>query len=277
MKIFDPPPLTQWNVLSLGAGVQSSCLALMAAKGEITPMPDFAVFADTHDEPKSVYDWLDWLEEQLPFPVYRVSKGKLSDSIYVRPMKDGKRHCVQSNIPAFTVGGGMIQRQCTSMYKIQPIVSEVRKRCKIKRGQKNITVTQWVGISWDELQRMKESRELYSKNRWPLIELRMRRIDCLNWMKSNGYPVPPRSACIYCPYKRDSEWRELKIHNPDEFEIACEIDERYRKNKKIAGHGSDVYLHKSLKPLREVDFANDEDKGQQVWDFQAECEGMCGV
>ena len=34
-------------VLSLGAGVQSSTLALMAAKGEVTPMPDVAVFADT--------------------------------------------------------------------------------------------------------------------------------------------------------------------------------------------------------------------------------------
>ena len=56
------------NVLSLGAGVQSSTMALMAAKGEITPMPDCAIFADTQAEPQSVYDYLDWLEKQLPFP-----------------------------------------------------------------------------------------------------------------------------------------------------------------------------------------------------------------
>ncbi len=43
------------TVLSLGAGVQSTCMALMAAKGEITPMPDYAIFADTA-EPRHVYE-----------------------------------------------------------------------------------------------------------------------------------------------------------------------------------------------------------------------------
>lgn len=35
------------HVISLGAGVQSSTMALMAANGEITPMPKCAIFADT--------------------------------------------------------------------------------------------------------------------------------------------------------------------------------------------------------------------------------------
>ena len=44
---FSPEIDTKWNVLNLGAGVQSSTLALMAATGAITPMLDFAIFADT--------------------------------------------------------------------------------------------------------------------------------------------------------------------------------------------------------------------------------------
>lgn len=64
--------------LSLGAGVQSSTLALMAAAGEVTPMPDGAIFADTQAEPASVYRWLDRLETMLPFPVHRVTAGSLS-------------------------------------------------------------------------------------------------------------------------------------------------------------------------------------------------------
>ena len=68
------------NIISLGAGVQSSTMALMAAHGEITPMPVAAIFADTQAEPTSVYRWLDWLEKQLPFPVYRVSQGSLTDA-----------------------------------------------------------------------------------------------------------------------------------------------------------------------------------------------------
>ena len=69
------------TVISLGAGVQSSVMALMAAHGEITPMPDCAIFADTQAEPTRVYEWLSWLETQLPFPVHKVTKGSLRESI----------------------------------------------------------------------------------------------------------------------------------------------------------------------------------------------------
>jgi hypothetical protein len=66
-------------------------MALMAAKGEIGPMPVAAIFADTQDEPKSVYVWLDWLEKQLPFPTHRVTVGKLSDrSLLMKRTKDGR-------------------------------------------------------------------------------------------------------------------------------------------------------------------------------------------
>ena len=69
------------HIISLGAGVQSSTMSLMAKHGEITPMPKAAVFADTGGEPRKVYTWLDWLEKQLPFPVYRVDNGNLKEDI----------------------------------------------------------------------------------------------------------------------------------------------------------------------------------------------------
>tara|TARA_R110001606_G_scaffold340650_1_gene488896 strand:- start:353 stop:583 length:231 start_codon:yes stop_codon:yes gene_type:complete len=59
------------RILSLGAGVQSSTLALMIEKG-LVPMIDAAIFADTGAEPKKVYEWLNWLEKQVSFPVLRV-------------------------------------------------------------------------------------------------------------------------------------------------------------------------------------------------------------
>jgi 3'-phosphoadenosine 5'-phosphosulfate sulfotransferase (PAPS reductase)/FAD synthetase len=68
------------RVLSLGAGVQSTTLALMAARGEIEA-PDCAIFADTGWEPRAVYEHLDRLEDALPYPVYRVSAGNLRDDI----------------------------------------------------------------------------------------------------------------------------------------------------------------------------------------------------
>ena len=99
------------HIISLGAGVQSSTMALMAAAGEITPMPTAAIFADTQDEPQSVYRWLDWLEKQLPFPTYRVTAGRLSDAIVKWDF---------TQIPAFK-SGSMGKRQCTRHYKLDPI------------------------------------------------------------------------------------------------------------------------------------------------------------
>jgi hypothetical protein len=284
MKLFEPPPLTKWNVLNLGAGVQSSCLALMAAKGEITPMPDFAVFADTQAEPKSVYDWLDWLEKQLPFSVYRVTKGNLTeDSLKVHIAKEGHER-VQRIIPAFGLledgtKTAAIGRSCTADYKIKAIIGKIRNECGILRGQKIITVTQWIGISWDELQRAKSASHQFTQHRFPLIERRMRRHDCMDWMLKHGYPEPPRSACVYCPFHSDTEWRRLRDEEPQEFQRAIEFDKQLRQvhknhNKRLK---MEVYLHNSCKPLDEIDFDSDEQKGQLVWDFQAECEGMCGL
>lgn len=284
MKLFEPPPPTKYNVLNLGAGVQSSCLALMAAHGEVIPMPDFAVFADTQAEPQSVYDWLDWLESQLPFPVYRVSKGNLTDdSLKVHIAKAGHER-VNNLIPAFGVlkngvKTAAIGRKCTNDYKILPLLREIKNLCSINKGQSSITVTQWIGISYDEMQRMKDSRVKWAQHRWPLIEKKMRRHDCLNWMKSHGYPEPPRSACVYCPFHSDTEWKRLRDNHPHEFLKAIEFDKKLRTmhknhNKRL---NMEVYLHPSCKPLDEIDFDDDIDKGQQVWDFMAECEGMCGV
>lgn len=291
-SILQKPPETKYNVLSLGAGVQSSCLALMAAKGDITPMPDFAVFADTQAEPQSVYDWLDWLEKELPFPVYRVTNGNLTeDSLKLhertRDSKNGVAKkgetLVRKLIPAFGIlpngeKTAAIGRICTADYKIKPIIKFLRQHCGIKHGQKTVTITQWIGISWDEASRMKYARHSWYQNRWPLLEKKMHRHQCLKWMRDNEYPEPPRSACVYCPFHSDTEWRRLRDYEPDEFSRAIQFDKKLRAtHKEDKKTKMEVYLHSSCKPLNEIDFDSDEDKGQQVWDFTDECEGMCGL
>ncbi len=66
------------TVISLGGGVQSSVMALMASQGAFDAIPDCAIFADTHWEPPSLYTLLDWLAERLGFPVYVVDNGRES-------------------------------------------------------------------------------------------------------------------------------------------------------------------------------------------------------
>lgn len=272
------------HLISLGAGVQSSTLALMAAKGEIGPMPKAAIFADTQAEPVSVYKWLDWLESQLPFPVYRVTAGSLTKTA-LTPRINRKTHqaYLRKLIPAYTLNPdgskGLLGRDCTKDHKIVPLTAKARKLGNIQRGQKTLGVVQWIGISLDEVSRMKPSRIPWSKHRWPLIEMEMSRHDCLNWMVKNGYPKPPRSACIYCPFHSNAEWSRLKRDEPDEFQKAVRFEQDLQKlHASHEGKGkikSLPFLHKELKPIDQIDF--DEDPRQGFMDFVNECEGMCGV
>jgi hypothetical protein len=108
--------------------------------------------------------------------------------------------------------------------------------------------------------------------------MKMTRRDCKTWMGVMGYPEPPRSACVYCPFHSDAEWRRLRNDEPEGFEKAVWFERKWRSAcKKDKGLLMEVYLHRSCKPLDQIDFDNDIDKGQLAFDFQAECEGMCGL
>lgn len=263
------------HVLSLGAGVQSSTMALMAAHGEILPMPKCAVFADTQDEPAPVYEWLDWLEKALPFPVIRVTQGSLSKHV-TRPYFSVKNQKMTAySIPAYVKSEdgshGIMTRQCTSDYKVKPIDRELTRQM---RDSDVKSCFKWIGISLDEIYRMKPSRRTTVEHRWPLVENRIRRHDCLLWMKRNGYPEPPRSACIYCPYHSNAEWRNL---SKEDFKKAVDFEKEYQK----AHVSSDTlhsipFLHNSRVPLDQVDLSTDEERGQSMM-FNSECEGICGV
>jgi hypothetical protein len=268
------------HILSLGAGVQSSTLALMAAAGEVTPMPVAAIFADTQDEPDAVYEWLAWITPKLPFPVIQVTKGSLRrKTLELRTRPDGSGQWTKSLLPVFTLEPdgtkGHMQRACTYEYKIMQIVKEARRIGGIKRGQKTIGVVQWIGISLDEASRMKASREPWCIHRFPLIEKRITRYGCLEWMKSHGYPEPPRSACIYCPYHSDKEWARMKRDDPKSFAMAVAFEKELQDTKAQTDNMRGVpYLHASRKPLSQVNFDIDSNR-LPLW--QDECEGMCGL
>jgi hypothetical protein len=272
------------RVLSLGAGVQSTTMALMAAHGEISPMPDCAIFADTGAEPVAVYEHLCWLMSGnvLPFPVEVVSAGNLRDEILATTRGEGQRG---SNArPPFYVRNpdgskGMIRRQCTGDYKIDPIEKKTRELLGLKprqRWPKEEVVEQWVGISTDEASRMKPSRQRAIRSRWPLIEARMSRGDCLEWLSRNGYPRPPKSACTFCPFRSNALWRHLRDTDPQGWAEAVTVDAAVREGLSMRGLTGQLYVHPSLVPLAEVDLSTAEERGQPDL-FGNECEGMCGV
>lgn len=273
-------PVAQ-HILSLGAGVQSSTLALMAARGQVGPMPQAAIFADTGWEPRAVYEWLDWLEKQLPFPVVRVGKGNIRSEQISAQVRGGRTNGARwASLPYFVdVGGpreGRITRQCTSEYKIAPIETYLRrdilKLAPRQRAPKGVQIVQWRGISADEAQRMKPSRHAWMEVRYPLaMELNYTRNDCLRWMERHGYPTPPRSACIGCPFHSDHEWRDMRDNRPAEWRDAVEFDAAIRDAGGMRGKS---FLHRSLKPLAEAPIDGNTAQAD-LWG--QECEGMCGV
>ena len=276
--LFDPPPATKYNFLSLGAGVHSSTLALMAAHGEIGPMPDAAIFADTQAEPESVYRWLDWLEKQLPYPVHRVSTGNLTEtSLRVRTSQRSGETYLSHNVPAYTINSngslGNYRRQCTDKHKLVPLSRETDR---LRNGE---ACTVWIGISWDEMQRMKDSRRDGVQHRWPLIERKMTREKYKEWMLERGYPMPPRSACTYCPYHSNREWRRLRDEDPKSWQDAIEYERKLQVAAVSVPRLDGVpYLHPSRVPLEQVDLRDPDENQMQLWNtMQNECEGMCGV
>jgi hypothetical protein len=256
------------RVLSLGAGVQSTTLALMAAHGELKPMPDCAIFADTQWEPQAVYDHLAQL--RLPFPVHVETAGNLRQAIMNRCNTTGGRFAVVPWFMRMPDGTDVMgRRQCTKEYKLTPIRRKVRQLLGGKTPKHGAEI--WIGISVDEVMRAKPSQVGYIVNRWPLLEQRMNRNDCLRWLERHGYPKPPKSACIGCPFHSNDQWRALR--KMPEWQDAVEVDRAIRKQPGFRG---EQYMHRSLVPLDQVDLSTAEDHGQLNL-FNNECEGMCGV
>ena len=277
--MFDGPvENASLRVLSLGAGVQSSVMALMAAHGEIAPMPDAAIFAATQWAPESGYEHLDWLETQLPFPVYKVSEGNLREDVLSTTLSDK----TNASIPFFmTPDSGMLWRQCTKNYKVIPITRKIKELLgleKYQRVAKNTLVERWMGISLDEVIRAKDSPDKWAVNRYPLIEKRLSRFHCQTWFEKY-YPGRKlnKSACIGCPYHSNFSWRAKKLNDPISWNDAVDFDYRLRSGpRKACGGQEKAYLHRSLIPLDQVDLSTEQDKGQMDM-FGEECEGMCGV
>ena len=277
------------TVISLGGGVQSSVMALMASGGAFGQLPDCAIFAATHWEPPTIYTHLDWLSRNLSFPLYIVDNGRsLREDAKALTNHSGNRGFI--DLPLYRKGparagvrngqgDGMGRRQCTEHYKIRPVRRKIRELLGLSRGQRvpaDTTVELWLGISTDEAIRMKTSRDRWIHNRYPLIAVGMSRKDCLEWWEG-WYDRPlERSSCIGCPYQSRQRWAETKRQWPKPFAEVVEIDSNLRGKLAFA---KEPYLHPRRVPLAQA--VNLDEAGLRAArdpdGFGNRCEGYCGV
>ena len=271
-----------YRVLSLGAGVQSTVLALMAERGEFgLPKPDIAIFADTQWESRAVYSHLEWLKTQVSFEIRTVTAGNIKDNLRNGIMPDKSRFI---GVPIFLAkedgGNGLMRRQCTTQYKLKPIHRELRNILGLQPRQpvpRHSKIEMWIGISTDEMSRAKPSQESWITKTFPLINIGFNRAQSLKWFQDR-FPgrLLPKSACIGCPYHSNAVWKDMKENDPDAFMEAVDVDIDLRSNPNITTltPAAQGYLHASRKPLALVDF--DGTKGYQE-QMEEECEGLCGI
>lgn len=234
------------RVISLGWGVQSFTLAAMAALGDIEPI-DAAIHADTTHERSATYEfaakWTPWLEERGVRVVTVTPPDAVPVDRYGGVM-----------LPAYsaTAKGGKFDRQCTDNWKRKTI------RRWLQANRKRQPVTMLLGISRDEFWRAKDSDVKYIKNVWPLLfDKNMTRGDCVEYLTAHGLDVPTKSACVFCPFQRKSEWREIK-DNAADWQKAIAADLLIRKTRPPY----DLFVHSSRIPLVDVDLSTPEDHGQ---------------
>ena len=239
--------MNQLRVLSLGWGVQSWTLAAMAALGEIEPI-DYAVHADTTFEMSGTYDhaasWTPWLEDRGVKVVTVKAEPEPS------PIQQGTGAVM---MPAYTLNKDgtptPIRRQCTNRWKIQPIRRFIRSHLTGKPQPNSVELI--MGISWDESYRMKDPNVKYIKHVYPLIDKRMKRMHCIQWLQEHELTVPPKSTCTFCPYHSIDQWKQLKSTGDDNWNRAVAVDEIIRSARKTA-KTENLFIHKYCLPLAEA-------------------------
>jgi len=254
------------NVISLGVGKQSTYMLLNALEGKFKFKPDIAVYSNTGCEPEYVTNYLKWLteyvKEKYDFDIIEVSNGDImQDTIdYI----DGKI-ARNPQIPLRLEGGGIMNRHCTGDYKIAPI----RKYLQSIRNGKKIRL--WIGISLDEIERIKQSDVQYIEHYYPLVDYRISIDGIKEWFRLTGLPEPGKSACLICPFHSKAYWQLFKKNFPLEFKKACDFDDKIRNYPKLK---SRTFLYKDGIPLKDVDFTQSPSLFPELIE---ECHGMCGL
>jgi len=185
------------RILSFGAGVQTTALAVLAATGEVEPF-DALVFADTGGEYPETYAYLETV---------------------FKPWANGLLHTVRMASPKWgpltlydyayqmRMVPSIIRRWCTMRFKIQPIKKFLRPRAP---------GTVSIGISADESHRaVRRPQPRGIEPAWPLVSLNLTREDCRRIIIDAGLPEPRKSGCWFCPFQSRRNWLELAERHPE--------------------------------------------------------------
>ena len=261
------------RAFSFGCGVQSMAALVLAARREIDyPLFLFAnVGADSENPETITY----YTETAVP---YAADNGiELVELHKVR--RDGSRvtlleHIRTANrsvpIPMRMSNGAPGNRQCTGDFKIAVVAKELKRRGASRADPAAVGL----GISLDEFRRARaDSRVPHETLEYPLIDRRMTRADCVTVIRDAGLPVPPKSACYFCPFQSPASFQRMRHDHPSRFQVVVGIEWLLTNRRQQLGKDA-VYMTRFGRPLDEV---TSDQMTLDLDDWDAECDGVCGL
>jgi hypothetical protein len=235
---------------SFGGGVQSMAVLVLAVQGRVqydaflfanvgndSENPATVAYVEDIAKPYAAANGIELVELQ------KTLRNGDKDTLLGRIEKSTSEY-----IPVFLANGMPGTRACTSNFKIR-VISRYQKQRGATADNPCIA---GLGISLDEITRARtHSGIAWQRLEYPLLDLRMTRADCRRVIEQAGLPVPPKSSCWFCPFRKPDQWTQLKREQPELFDKAVGLE--VLLNGRREGKGKDhVYLHKTLVPLSQA-------------------------
>lgn len=242
---------------SFGGGRQSTAALVLAAQGVPELSGRVFLFANVGEDSERA-ETLRYVEEYAkPFAVDHGIEFHELRKTNARGKNKGAHRTIYADligdnlsidIPVRLASGAPGNRKCTGSFKID-VISRWLKEHGATKDDPALT---GLGFTWDELQRIgANDRVPHQRLDYPLIDLRMTVHDCIKVIENAGLPVPPKSACWFCPYQSRKDWLRLRMSDPALFDKAVALE--HRINEKRGAIGRDVvYLHPALVPLEQA-------------------------
>jgi hypothetical protein len=241
------------RTFSFGGGVQSMAALVLAAEGKLKY--DAFLFCNVGEDsehPATLEYFRDYAQ---PFaagasiPLHELRRNVSGGDVRTLYQKLTDPEDKADIIPFFLDRtGARSERACTSEFKIRVVA----KWLKAAGATKADPASTALGISMDEYHRMRSNSGIaWQTLEYPLVDLRLHRQDCRNIIERAGLPIPPKSACWFCPFHTRAGWQKMKDHDPDLFAKACDLEATV--NEKRARRGKEpVRLTRHRMPLAET-------------------------
>ena len=268
------------KILSFGAGMQSTALALMSCENAkavnppfpLVPIYDEVVFCDLGFEPH-------WVMEQMLFTQKACKKAgipfrKLESPLYRDFMENfGERRTI--SIPWWTLREdghkSKMPRNCTIDYKVEMISKHVRwellgyKKGQRLRDEDKKAHEMHMGFSAEEAHRCKESPNPMFINKFPLVEMGMTRANNYTYIRDVWGLETKASACCFCPFHKNHFFQYLKENHPSDYAKLVEVDEVLRDKTPKPPMDSDLFISRSRKRL--VDLTPEDCNDAECFDY----------